>query len=1149
VLPVLFDRDAYQHPPTGKLGSVPAPQTSALGSSTATEQTLDPSTSNVHFDTAQSNASTTSGSGNSPVRYMPIQRSLSNMSIDASIISSGLQSTGCGAPNGCGNLTYHNGPVMHNPVNFLIFWLPSGYSFDNPTIDSQSVGASDAGYEQLMVQFFLDICQPNSFYSLIQQYRDTNNGIGSCSLGGYWIDNSNYPGGRGTQTNPLTDADIQNEISAAVLAKGWSSNNGNNEFFVFTGYGVVSWDSNFACAYHSFFTSSDGSKIIYANMHDTGTVCSVSYSPNNDLFADSVISTISHELFESFTDPLGTGWFYRDGQHEIGDECNFVFGTRGSTLHVGGDYYRIQLEWSNSANGCQGFIPPPAGLFGQYWQNSFFGAPLSSCTTYNSPIPPTSGPTVTETDPNIGYGVATGWNWHPRNFNEFSVKWTGSISTPIAGTYAFKLASDDGSWLYINSASMINHGGQHSSTDPPGTAIVSLSQGVHQIEVDYYETCSSTSAGIDLSWTPPNTSSSLIIPTYLLNPPIGLDGRGLPETCVSGTCQLLSTNSAPDVILAIAECQNPSTSTLCDSITPSIQDTSGLQFTLHKSYCYVGTTFDSCLWEYYSIANYALSNDNITLASIPGLRGFITFALSSANTISIFDPGLPADQHCGALDGSPANCTVNFTISPSPASGPYEFLAANTAINDAPPCNATFAPGWTQMNNGNVEADYRVIINSQRSYSFTCDKYADPVILMADGVQSQGPDFKISTSSTIVTTYAGLSASIPIALTPLNTFAGTVNLSITESPSAGITCTLSPLSLSLSVAQNSTLSCSGSGGTYGINITGLTGSLSHSLLMTFRSQDFVLSANPVQIFNVVSSNSSSTLSLSGLGGLSGNVSLSASISSSVLIGGGQGGAGGGRALEMVPMSSSPLLSLNRTSIQVQGSNPQTCLLIVYVPFGVAAGNYTIVVSALGANLSHSTNLLLVVSDFSLTPAPDTLKLAPGGNTTSTVILGGLNGFQGNITVTLSLSPSGPTASISPSLLFLSKGTSNNVTLSITASPSTPIGNYTLTIVGSSGTLSHSLVVIVTVQSGASENAFVSSLIGQSSFSVLLLGAIGIVALIPKVRIKTRSTQPTRLTRPLRKTRENRCLGTFHLTGFGGICIGPSCPSAHHESNY
>ena len=34
----------------------------------------------------------------------------------------------CGASPPCGDLTYHSGSVMHSPSDFIVFWLPAGYS-------------------------------------------------------------------------------------------------------------------------------------------------------------------------------------------------------------------------------------------------------------------------------------------------------------------------------------------------------------------------------------------------------------------------------------------------------------------------------------------------------------------------------------------------------------------------------------------------------------------------------------------------------------------------------------------------------------------------------------------------------------------------------------------------------------------------------------------------------------------------------------------------------------------------------------------------------------------------------------------------------------------------------------------------------------
>lgn len=75
-------------------------------------------------------------------------------------------------------------------------------------------------------------------------------------------------------------------------------------------------------------------------------------SPNGNPDADTIISTTSHEVNESITDPEGTAWFDAIG-FEIGDECNFVFGPTNGVAGqlynqiMNGHHYITQEEFSN----------------------------------------------------------------------------------------------------------------------------------------------------------------------------------------------------------------------------------------------------------------------------------------------------------------------------------------------------------------------------------------------------------------------------------------------------------------------------------------------------------------------------------------------------------------------------------------------------------------------------------------------------------------------------------------------------------------------------------------------------------------------------------------------------------------------------------
>ena len=99
-------------------------------------------------------------------------------------------------------------------------------------------------------------------------------------------------------------------------------------------------------------------------------------------YADDEISTLSHEINESITDPslpLSYGWYDRTG-HEIGDECSHIYGiplgsadpgNAQGTLYnqvINGHRYYTQKAFSNATfakfgtgQGCVGKAFQPSG--------------------------------------------------------------------------------------------------------------------------------------------------------------------------------------------------------------------------------------------------------------------------------------------------------------------------------------------------------------------------------------------------------------------------------------------------------------------------------------------------------------------------------------------------------------------------------------------------------------------------------------------------------------------------------------------------------------------------------------------------------------------------------------------------------------------
>ncbi|HZR29502.1 MAG TPA: glycoside hydrolase family 88 protein [Terriglobales bacterium] len=103
-------------------------------------------------------------------------------------------------------------------------------------------------------------------------------------------------------------------------------------------------------------------------------------------------------------------------------------------------------------------------------------------------------------------------------------------------------------------------------------------------------------------------------------------------------------------------------------------------------------------------------------------------------------------------------------------------------------------------------------------------------------------------------------------------------------------------------------------------------------------------------------------------------------------------------------------------------------------------------------------------DFTLTASPSSQTIAAGASTTYSVSVGSVNGFSGNVALSVSGLPSGASGSFNPASMSGSGGS----VLTVTTPSSTPTNSYALTITGSSGSLFHSFPVTLNVNSGVSD---------------------------------------------------------------------------------
>ncbi|MBO0889178.1 hypothetical protein J2P12_08785, partial [Candidatus Bathyarchaeota archaeon] len=255
-------------------------------------------------------------------------------------------------------------------------------------------------------------------------------------------------------------------------------------------------------------------------------------------------------------------------------------------------------------------------------------------------------------------------------------------------------------------------------------------------------------------------------------------------------------------------------------------------------------------------------------------------------------------------------------------------------------------------------------------------------------------------------------------------------------------------------------------------------------------QDYTVTATSGQISSTVETNATTTITTSAINGYNGNVTLSATQICTNCSAGGQGG-GVREPLRLIGPAPQLSFKFNPSTVILAGSPGQANLTIT-IPLGLTSGNYLVNVTAFDGTNTHSTLISLTVTDYSLTTPNTSLTISPGQNSTQTITLQSLNGFQGNVTLSASISPAEPTAALSPSTILLAANARMS-NLTITVPLNTQPGNYTITIQAQSGTITHTLTLTVTVSNG-STTIFAKTLNNHEILPLAVLTATLIIIL-------------------------------------------------------
>jgi hypothetical protein len=409
-----------------------------------------------------------------------------------------------------------------------------------------------------------------------------------------------------------------------------------------------------------------------------------------------------------------------------------------------------------------------------------------------------------------------------------------------------------------------------------------------------------------------------------------------------------------------------------------------------------------------SLAHFVLVSFTVTVPSPD-------FALTTSPTAATVEAGVAATSTVNVTATNGFVGTVNLSDSISPTTGLACSLSQTSIILTS---SAPF--GTSTLSCTGSAGAYAVTVTGSNSTSHSHSSVFSVTVR----------DFSLAGAPTSLTVNATASGTSTISVTPVQGFSGAVSLTLVVHPASGLACSLSPPTIS-GGSGSSTLSCSGSYGSYLVNVTGTSGPLSHFVTIAFTVQDFAISASPLSISFGTGSSGNSNITITPLLSFSETVSLSAH-------------------------ASDPSLTVHFSSNTVTGGSGISTMTVS----GSTAGNFNVNVTGVSGPLAHSvviTVTVVPVPDFSVTASPSTVNANLGSFANSSITVAALNGFTGTITLTNSSSEPALVCSLAPKVVTL--GTSGSSTLSCKG----PVGVYTVTVTGTNGTLARQAIVNVNIQ--------------------------------------------------------------------------------------
>ena len=129
-------------------------------------------------------------------------------------------------------------------------------------------------------------------------------------------------------------------------------------------------------------------------------------------------------------------------------------------------------------------------------------------------LKPAQTPNVDKLMPNVNWTSTADFGFT----DNFVTQVSGYVNTPTAGNWGFRLISDDGSQLTIDTTVVIDHDGLHGAT--PMDGFITLPIGYHALRIDHFE--AGGGQQITLQWQPPGTTGFVNVPNSALSTDAGV---------------------------------------------------------------------------------------------------------------------------------------------------------------------------------------------------------------------------------------------------------------------------------------------------------------------------------------------------------------------------------------------------------------------------------------------------------------------------------------------------------------------------------------------------------------------------------------------------------------------------------------------------